>query len=299
MARKTPTQWQALLFTVGLHAAFILVVYLASVWVFIPEDKPSTGEPVQATLSFSADDIAKARKSIRKAELDAKSAEALPQPLPSPKPQTADQELQDTAQAWIDDPQQEVQEAVNKNAPQPSAKTREQELKQKQGQVELTEDVKKDVAEENRQRLNAQIEAVKKARAEAARQAQLEEQRLDELAGSTGNKAPNKTPAEPPSGQRGVDDALRNKYKSALNATARSNWNTVQIPEQTRCQVEFTQIRGGEVIDVRFLACPLDASGRESVERALYKSPMPFAGFEAVFQRKVILTFCYPDEVCQ
>lgn len=299
MARNSPTQWQALLFAIGLHAAFILVVYLASVWVFIPEDKPSAGEPVQATLSFSADDIAEARKSIRKAELDAKAAEAVPQPLPSPRPQTADRELQDTAQAWIDDPQQEVQEAVNKNAPQPSDKAREQELKQKQGQVELTEDIDKDVAEENRQRLKAQIEAVKKARAEAARQAQLEEQRLDELAGSAGNKAPNKTPAEPPAGQRGADEALRTKYKSALNATARSNWNTVQIPEQTRCQVEFTQIRGGEVIDVRFLACPLDASGRESVERALYKSPMPFAGFEAVFQRKVILTFCYPDEVCQ
>ena len=73
----------------------------------------------------------------------------------------------------------------------------------------------------------------------------------------------------------------------------------VQIPDQTRCQVEFTQIRGGEVIDVRFLTCPLDDKGRESVERALYKSPMPFAGFEQVFQRKVILMFCYPDEVCQ
>jgi len=299
MARKNSKQWQALLFTVGLHAGFVLLVYLASVWTFMPDDRPSAGEPVQATLSFSADDLAKARKSIRKAELDAKAAAQAPQPLPSPRPQTADQELQDTAQAWIDDPQLEVQEAVNKNAPQPSDKTREQELKQKQGQVELTEDIKKDAAEENRQRLKAQLDAVKKDRAEAARQAQLAEQRLDELAGGDGKKAPNKTPAEPPSGQRGADETLRNKYKSALNAAARSNWNTVQIPEQTRCQVEFTQIRGGEVIDVRFLACPLDGPGRESVERALFKSPMPFAGFEQVFQRKVILTFCYPDEVCQ
>ena len=299
MALRNSKQWQALLFTIGLHAGFVMLVYLASVWSFVPDDRPSAGEPVMATLSFSADDLAKAKKSIRKAELDAKAAAQAPQPLPSKNPQTADRELQQTAQSWVDRPQQETQEAVNKTEPQPSDKTREQELKQKQGQVELTDDIKKDAAEENRQRLKAQIEAVKKDRAAAARHAQKAEQRRDELAGGSGKKTPNKTPAEPPPGQRGADDALSNKYKSAINATARSNWNTVQIPEQTRCQVEFTQIRGGEVIDVRFLACPLDDKGRESVERALYKSPMPFAGFEQVFQRKVILMFCYPDEVCQ
>lgn len=299
MTGKRSNPWQAMLFTVGLHALFGALIYIASVWTFLPDDKPTAGEPVMATLSFSQDDLAKARKSIRKAELEAKAAAPAPQPLPSKNPQTADRELQQTAQSWVDQPQQETQEAVTKTAAQPSDQIKEQELKQKQGQVELTEDIKKDAAEENRQRLKEQLDAVRKDRAEAARQAQLAEQRLDELAGGAGKKAPNKTPAEPPSGQRGTDDSLSGKYKSAINATARSNWNTVQIPEQTRCQVEFTQIRGGEVIEVRFLACPLDAQGRESVERALYKTPMPFAGFESVFQRKVILTFCYPDEVCQ
>lgn len=288
---------QALYLTLALHAAFIAIVWFASVWVFPVDDKASQGDPVQATLNFSKDDLARAKKAIDAA----KSEQAAPklQPKPSPRPQTADQELQDVAQDWVDRPDTVSQEEANKTAINPSDLLEEQKLKQQQAQVELTEDVPKETKVENKQRLKEQLLAVQKARNEAARQAQLEEQRLDELASNSGKKSPNKTPAEPKSGQGGEDDALRSKYKSALNATARSNWNTVQIPMQTRCQVEFTQIRGGEVIDFHFLSCTLDAQGRESIERALVKSPMPYAGFERVFQRKVVLTFCYPDEVCQ
>ncbi len=300
MAQKQPMQWQAMLFTVALHLVLIGIVYLSSVWVFTPDQQPSAGEPVQATLSFSADDLAKAKKAVRKAELAAKESAPTLQSIPSPQPQTATEPQQQVAQNWVDNPQQENQEAISKNAALNSDKQQEQALKQKQGQVELTEDVKKNLAEENRQRLiKQQLDAVKKERVEAARQAQIAEQRLDELAAGAGKKAPNKTPAEPNAGQAGVNDTLRSKYISAVNATARSNWNTVQIPQQTRCQVEFTQIRGGEVIEVSFLVCSLDGPGRESVERALYKTPMPYTGFEAVFQRKVVLTFCYPNEVCR
>ncbi len=300
MPQNKPMQWQAMLFTIALHLALIGIVYLSSVWVFTPTEQASSGKPVQATLSFSADDLAKAKIAIRKAELANKDIAPSLQATPSPRPQTATEPQQLVAQNWVDNPQQENQEAISKNAALNSDKQQEQALKQKQGQVELTEDVKKDVAEENRQRLIQQrLDAVKKQRIEAARQAQNAEQRLDELAAGAGKKAPNKTPAEPEAGQAGATDSLRSKYISVVNATARSNWNTVQIPQQTRCQVEFTQIRGGEVIDVSFLLCSLDGPGKESVERALYKTPMPYAGFEAVFQRKVVLTFCYPNEVCR
>jgi colicin import membrane protein len=300
MAQKNPIQWQAMLFTLALHFVLIGIVYLSSVWVLSSEEQPSSGQPVKATLSFSADDLAKAKSAIRRAELAAKDNPPSLQETASPRPQTATEQQQQVTQNWIDNPEQENQEAIIKNAAQNTDKQTEQELKQKQGQVELTEDVKKDVAEENRQRLIQQrLDAVKKERIVATKQAQIAEQRLDELAAQALKNAPNKTPAEPMAGQAGNNDSLRSKYLSALNATARSNWNTVQIPQQSRCQVEFTQIRPGQVIDVSFLNCSLNSAGRESVERALYKTPMPYTGFEAVFQRKVVLTFCYPNEVCR
>jgi colicin import membrane protein len=75
--------------------------------------------------------------------------------------------------------------------------------------------------------------------------------------------------------------------------------NTGLAPELVRCNVRFQQIPGGDVINVEFIDCPYDAQGRESVERALLKTPMPYSGFEPVFTSKVTLTFCHPEEACQ
>jgi colicin import membrane protein len=84
-----------------------------------------------------------------------------------------------------------------------------------------------------------------------------------------------------------------------MHATANDNWNRGLAPELVRCTVRFTQLPGGDVTDdVEFMDCPYDAQARESVVRALLKTPMPYSGFESVFQRKVILTFCYPEEAC-
>ena len=81
--------------------------------------------------------------------------------------------------------------------------------------------------------------------------------------------------------------------------TADQNWNHLGAPELTTCKVRFTQIPGGEVINVEFMGCPYDAEGREFVERALKKTPMPYSGFEPVFMRQVELKFCYPREDCE
>ena len=95
-----------------------------------------------------------------------------------------------------------------------------------------------------------------------------------------------------------MDTDLAAKYALAMHQTANGNWNRSQAPEGTPCKVRFTQIPGGEVIDVSFLACGFDAQARESVERALRRSPMPYSGFEPVFARQIDLTFCYPEEAC-
>jgi colicin import membrane protein len=204
--------------------------------------------------------------------------------------------LQETAQDWVDQPDQTVQEEINRNALQPSDATEEQKLKQKQGQVELTDDIKKDVAEENRQRLiKQQLAEVRRQR--ALLQEEIEAQKLDALAAGAGGTAAGKSP-ERTSGGGGTANSLTAKYMAAIKVTARENIKISQITQQFRCQIEFTQVRGGEVREVVFLSCPLDENGRESIERALFRSPMPYSGYEAVFQRKVILTFCYPNEDC-
>ena len=99
-------------------------------------------------------------------------------------------------------------------------------------------------------------------------------------------------------GNNGTDSDLLSRYVLAMHQTADASWNRSLAPEATPCKVRFTQIPGGEVIDVEFLSCPFNGAARESVERALRRGSMPYDGFESVFERTVDLTFCHPQEAC-
>ena len=57
------------------------------------------------------------------------------------------------------------------------------------------------------------------------------------------------------------------------------------------------QIPGGTVIDAQVdPSCPYDEAGRRSVEAAVLKAqPLPYQGFESVFNRTLILNFRAED----
>jgi len=57
--------------------------------------------------------------------------------------------------------------------------------------------------------------------------------------------------------------------------------------------MRITQLPGGEVMSVEFEAsCPYDEAGKRSVEAAVLKAqPLPYAGFESVFNRRLNFTF--------
>ena len=127
----------------------------------------------------------------------------------------------------------------------------------------------------------------------------MEEQKLQQLADMQAATTPKPSASStPPPGNRGIDQGLLARYKAAMTQNADDNWNRTGAPELTHCQVRFTQIPGGEVINVEFMDCPYDAHGRDSVERALRKTPMPYSGFEQVFLRQWALDFCDPREEC-
>ncbi len=87
-------------------------------------------------------------------------------------------------------------------------------------------------------------------------------------------------------------------YRAALTSVANANWDTSHAPAGTHCKVELMQNPGGEVVSAQFTDCPFDAQARAAVERAIHKSPMPYAGFESVFGREQTIDFCHPAEAC-
>lgn len=297
-------QTRALLLTVLLHAVGIALVWLSSSWFWSSRADAAAGEPITASLEISAADLRRAERAIAdatKAAREDRSAE--PQPKPSPAPQDSDTPLQPKPQAPQDQPDTVDQQAIDRLAAlKAEQQQREQEARTRQEQVDLTEDIERQQEVERRQRLREQLEAIRREREKAAQTTRMEEQRLRQLADREAASTPSPSPRTPPAaqaGNRGQDEGLLARYKAALNSAARASWNTSLAPERLRCKVSFTQIVGGEVIDVDFLECPYDAQGRDSVERALRKNPMPYAGFESVFMRKVELILCYPEESCK
>lgn len=286
-------QVRAFVLALLLHAGLIAFIWLSASWIWPLREESAAGEPIRATLVVSAADIRRAQKAIK--------AAPAPQPKPAPHPQTSDTPLQATAQAPQLRPDNVDQAAAARTAlPAPDPALLEQQARTRQAQVDLTEDIVRQREAESRQRLREQIEAIQREREKAARRTQMEEQRLAQL---TDLAPPTPAPAKPapvaPVGNRGEDDGLRARYRVAMQQAADANWNRTGAPERVLCKVRFTQIPGGEVIDVEFLDCPFDDQGRDSVDRALRRNPMPYSGFEQVFDRKPTITFCYPREECQ
>jgi len=293
------SQARAFVLALALHAAIVLLLWLGVDWLLPNRDAVAAGEPVKATLKVSDQDLKRARAAMAKAQ---KAEEAAPpkQPVAVRQPQDSPTPVQPKAQKALDRPDTENQQAISRLAqePPPEPAPREQEQRTRQEQVDLTEDIERQQEVERRQRLLA-LQEIQRQRQAAERRTRIEEQRLQQLADLASTDRPPREEAAPPPGQRGPDEGLLARYKAAMLQTADQNWNHSNAPELTTCKVRFTQIPGGEVINVEFIRCPYDAEGREFVERALKKAPMPYSGFETVFMRQVELGFCYPREECE
>ena len=109
---------------------------------------------------------------------------------------------------------------------------------------------------------------------------------------ATASPSPSFAKSDPTTKANGGQEELLAKYQQAMSLAANSNWVHADVPEQIHCRIRFTQIPGGEVIAVQFLDCPLDAAGRDSVDRAIRKTQLPYSGFESVFLRQWEMDFC-------
>lgn len=304
----------AVLMAVALHVGLVVFLWLASLWDPSPREISVAGPPIiQAALVINQADIAAAERTAERAPRPEPTppptpveqpAAPPPQPQPEPRPQDSQQRPQPAPQEAIAQPDPVDQEAIDRLALEQAEKAREeQEAKRRQEQIDLTERQRQEEAE-RRQRLREQqmeqLRQLREQRAEAERRTRMEEQRMQQLRDR--EQAPPQPPQAAPAaagGNNGVDTDLRARYALAMLQTAEANWNRTLAPEATACRVRFTQIPGGDVISVDFVSCPFDAQGRESVERALRRSPMPYEEFKTVFERQVTLTFCYPEEACR
>ena len=217
---------------------------------------------------------------------------------------------QPQAQDFIPKPDTVDQDEARRDAIAQEKADREQEERRRQQQVDLTEQREKQKAAENQRRLAEQAKAeedkqqklaeLRKQREQAARQADLAEQKLRQLEQARQRQtapaaaAPAAAASAGTGGQGGNSQELTARYAAAIQQAVLGQWiRPDTVPLGQRCRVSIRQIPGGEVIDVEVQpGCPFDEAGRRSLEAAVLRAkPLPYRGFESVFQRNLTLNF--------
>ncbi len=303
----------AVAFALLLHAVPLMLLLLASLWRAPP---PSTaGEPISADVVDVNALSASMRSALQRepeplaqpsppaqAPPEPLPEEALPEPLEEPPEPPPEQQLQ--PQELLPDPDEVDQQEVKPDSASSDTAAREQEARQRQAQVDLTERERQQQAEQ-RARTAMQVERdrqladIRRQRAAEQRTIDLSAEKLRQMADREARRASDAAAsASPPPGNRGVDPNLNAAYTKALSDAIRSNWTQPDnVSSSQVCKIVIRQIPGGEVIDAQVdPSCPYDEQGRRSVEAAVLKAqPLPYRGFESVFNRSLTINFRAED----
>lgn len=306
------TTW-ALAVAIGLHALIVLVV-LATMWWPRPHASAAAGAPVDAALVDADSLSAAARRALQATpkppvepepepvpEPVEDDATPLPQPVPEPVPEEVIETPQPTPQDFIPEPDDETrEEVVDTPTPRASDATEVQAAKRRQEQVDLTEAKRQQDAQAQQKKTALQAERerqlaeIRRQRAAATREASLAEQKLQQIADARARQGSDAAAAAARPGAGGTDASLQAAYAEAIRKAIVAKWTRPEnIPLGARCKIVIRQLPGGEVTEASVGApCSYDEAGRQSIERAvMLAQPLPYAGFESVFQRTLNLNF--------
>jgi colicin import membrane protein len=288
---------QAFVFAVLLHLALFAVLFVGLWWT--RSATPAAAGAISAELMDASQLSSAMRRTLRQQPVPLPVEEEEPEPLPEPVPEQV--EPQPEAQDFIPVPDDVDQAAVTElPTPTPAEEKQVQEAKQRQAQVDLTELERQQAVQRNQKMVEMdiqkqkQLEDIRRRRAAAAREAALAEQRLAQLANTRSRNAAEAAAQSDASGANGTDEGLQARYIAAIVNKVVSKWRRPDsVPIGARCKVHIRQMVGGTVTQVEVASpCALDEEGRKSIEQAvLLAQPLPYAGFETVFDRDLYPTF--------
>lgn len=308
---------QAIGLAVLLHGLLLAMLFFGMLWNWRSAPISAAGSPISAELASTADLSAAMQRTLRnrpkpieepkplpEPQQEPEEAAPLPQPEPEPTPQDSPNPQQKSPQDFIVNPDNRSQEAVvEQPTPTPSTEKELQEEKRRQDQVDLTEQQRQEEAQRQRRlsemelERQKQLEDIRRRREQAAREANLAQEKLKQLADARAVEA-SENAAAPPPGNQGVDTGLAAAYAAALQAAIVDKWTRPDtVPLGTQCRLNIRQLPGGRVLSAEVSSpCAYDEQGRRSIEAAVLKAqPLPYAGFESVFQRTLILNFRAQD----
>ncbi len=281
-------QTRAFLYAIGVHV-FAALVMFAGLLASPPKKVQISGGALEAVLV----DMNLGRPLPKPATKPTPKPTQAPQPKPEP-PKPVEQAKPEPAPP--PPPPQAVPDDITDQRPLPPPLPDQATLNLERQQQEETARQQ----EIERQRAQ-QLEDIRRQRAEAARETQAQEQRLAQAReAQRAEQILNQPATDEPEGspRPGADVAndLLSQYAGLIQEVVTQNWRRpANTPPGIRCSLRVRQIPGGEVIGVT-IGSPCNAdpliqqSIIEAVERA---SPLPYMGFESVFQSSLNFNFRY------
>lgn len=173
---------------------------------------------------------------------------------------------------------------------------KEQEEKQRQRAAELDAQAAKQKQEKQKQidELFAKMDAADQQTKRADSKAKQAKQQMEDLKNAQDNglaDVPNA--AQRQTGNNGPDAGLLAQYLAAIQNAVTQNWLRPDNMPNTPCIVHIVQLPGGDVMSAKVdSSCPYDEAGKRSIENAVLRAqPLPYKGYETVFQRQIDFTF--------
>jgi len=220
-----------------------------------------------------------------------------PDPEPEPEPPPAEPEPAPEPEPT---PEPEPEPVIDPAELEREAEAERQ--RQEQAERELEQQIEREQqrreAERRRREAEQQLERIRAERARAEREQRQAEDRLQQLqarrAAAAQPSEPAPAAASPPPGRDNREPNLRERWLAAMVAQIERQWIR---PDSIRpgmiCPIRIRILPGGEVRSAQVQPeCPYDEVGKRSVEAAVLKaSPLPWAGYESVAARDVVVRF--------
>ncbi|HPG93612.1 MAG: cell envelope integrity protein TolA [Dokdonella sp.] len=288
---------RAVLYSLLLHGFLVLLIALGLWWTTESRVVVMPGPIIEASL---VGPTAAPKPTSRKA----RAKPVPPKPAATPPPQEA-QPKPDTAPP-PEPPKQDLieQQRVAAIAEQKAEDAKkEQEEKRQREQILLEQEKQEAERQKQLEEVRKQLaDAEKKKNLEKERLKQLQDKRLADQAEADRKRMEQlmeQESKEAQTGAGGQDNDLTARYAAAIQAAVTQNWNRPEsIPPGLRCTLHIVQIPGGDVISANVSSpCNADGASRLSIEQAVMRAaPLPYQGFEKVFNREINLNFKYDGQ---
>ncbi|GMU43690.1 MAG: hypothetical protein DYH17_13015 [Xanthomonadales bacterium PRO6] len=275
-------QTRAFVYAIGVHVLAAAVLF-AGLLASAPKKPVISGTAIEAVLV----DLSVGRPLPRREPPKPEPPKPTPKPQPAPPPPPPQAKPDDITDQRPQLPPAPDPEALNLERQREELRQQQEELRRQQ---QLEQQRMQQLEDIRRQREQA-------ARETAQRERQLADAREAQRAADILNQQPE--PRQPEGSQRPGQDVandLLSQYAGLIQEVVTQNWRRpANTPAGIRCTLRVRQIPGGEVIGVSIgTPCNADPLIQQSIIEAVERaSPLPYMGFESVFQPALNFNFRY------